>query len=174
VKSALLAALWSPPVRRSERRIRQRVDGLIDLLGLAAFADKFVRELSTGTRRAVEIGCVMAAEPKVLLLDEPSSGLAQAESEALGPALSRIVHDTGCGLLVIEHDLPLVTSMADRLVAMDLGQVIASGPPDEVCQDARVVESYLSASVDALQRSGSGVATAIESALQGPSKGERS
>jgi ABC-type branched-subunit amino acid transport system ATPase component len=147
--------------RRSERRIRERVNGLIDLLGLGAYADKFVRELSTGTRRAVEIACIMAAEPRMLLLDEPSTGLAQAESEALAPALLRIVHDTGCGLLLVEHDLPLVMSVSDRLVAMNLGEVIASGTPAEVCEDPRVVESYLSASVDALQRSGSGVAAAI-------------
>lgn len=160
-KSAVLAAVWAPQVRSSERRIRQRVDGLIELLGLQAFADKFIRELSTGTRRAVEIACIMAAEPKVLLLDEPSSGLAQAEAESLGPALSRIVKDTGCGLLIIEHDLALVMSVSHRMVAMDLGAVIATGTPDDVCSDPRVVESYLSASVDSLQRSGSGVANAI-------------
>jgi branched-chain amino acid transport system ATP-binding protein len=160
-RSAVLAAVWAPQARRSERRIRERVNGLIDLLGLGAYADKFVRELSTGTRRAVEIACIMAAEPRMLLLDEPSTGLAQAESEALAPALLRIVHDTGCGLLLVEHDLPLVMSVSDRLVAMNLGEVIASGTPAEVCEDPRVVESYLSASVDALQRSGSGVAAAI-------------
>ncbi|MEQ4210108.1 MFS transporter [Actinopolymorpha sp. B9G3] len=174
VRSAVLGAVWAPNVRRSERRIRERVDGLIDLLGLGAYADKFVRELSTGTRRAVEIGCVMAAEPKVLLLDEPSSGLAQAESEALGPALARIVHDTGCGLLLVEHDLPLVMAVSDRLVAMDLGRVIADGPPDEVTRDPQVVEAYLSASADALQRSGAGVASALAEAVhaQTPSEGK--
>src|SRR6202007_1939399 len=123
-----LAAVGSSRVRRSERKLFSRVDGFIELLGLTDYADKFVRELSTGTRRAVEVACQMAAEPKMLLLDEPSSGLAQAETEgaprgarlaepssglaqaeteALGPALLRIVKETGCGILVIEHDLPL-------------------------------------------------------------------
>ncbi|HEY8454893.1 MAG TPA: MFS transporter [Actinopolymorphaceae bacterium] len=171
VKSVLLGSVWAPNVRRRERRIRERVDGLIDLLGLGAYADKFIRELSTGTRRAVEIACVMAAEPKVLLLDEPSSGLAQAETEQLGPALTRIVHDTGCGLVLIEHDLPLLVSVADRLVAMDLGQVVASGPADEVLANPRVIESYLSASVDTLQRSGADTGIVAALAAAGASTG---
>src|SRR5205085_3239454 len=103
-----------------------------ELLGLGAFADKFVSELSTGTRRAVDVACIMAAEPKMLLLDEPSSGLAQAETEEMGPVLLRVVRETGCGMLVIEHDLPLITSVADRLVAMELGRTVVSGPPREI------------------------------------------
>ena len=161
VKNPLLAALWTPRARKSERMIATRVDGFIELLGLTAYADKFVRELSTGTRRAVEVACIMAAEPKVLLLDEPSSGLAQAETEALGPALARVVRDTGCGLLVIEHDLPLITSISDRLVAMELGSVLLTGPPEEVTRHPRVLESYLAASHDVIERSGSRVGTVL-------------
>jgi branched-chain amino acid transport system ATP-binding protein len=153
VKSAALAALWTPMERRAEERISARVDDLIDLLGLGAYAEKFVRELSTGTRRAVDMACVMAAEPKLLLLDEPSSGLAQAETEELGPVLARVAHDTGCGMLVIEHDLPLITSVSDRLVAMELGTVIAQGPTQQVVSDPRVLTSYLSASEAVLSRS---------------------
>jgi branched-chain amino acid transport system ATP-binding protein len=156
-KSSLLAAFWAPPVRESERRIAARVEGYIEVLGLDDFADKFVSELSTGTRRAVEVACQMAAEPKMLLLDEPSSGLAQAETEALGPALTRIVRETGCGLLVIEHDLPLITSMSDRLIAMELGEVVAMGSPEAVTTDQRVLRSYLAASNDVIERSGSRV-----------------
>ena len=161
MKSAVAAALWAPQVRKKEEQLRRRVDGLIDLLGLEAYADKFVRELSTGTRRAVDIACIMAAQPKVLLLDEPSSGLAQAESEALGPALLRVVRETGCGLIIIEHDMPLITSMSDRMLAMDLGSVIATGTPAEVTSNKQVVESYLSASNDVLERSGSRVGAAV-------------
>ncbi len=170
MKSPLLAAVWAPPVRRSERQIAARVDGFIEILGLEAHADKFVRELSTGTRRAVEVACQMAAEPKMLLLDEPSSGLAQAESEALGPALTRVVREIGCGLLVIEHDLPLITMLSDRLLAMELGAVIAEGSPEEVTADARVLESYLAASDAVLERSGSRVGKVL-SVLQAPEKG---
>jgi branched-chain amino acid transport system ATP-binding protein len=155
------AALWSPTVRRKEAQLQRRVDGLVELLGLEAYADKFVRELSTGTRRAVDIACIMASEPKVLLLDEPSTGLAQAESEALGPSLLRVVRDTGCALVVIEHDMPLITSISDRMLALDLGSVLATGTPDEVCSSPAVLTSYLSASADVLERSGSRVGAAI-------------
>jgi branched-chain amino acid transport system ATP-binding protein len=162
-RSALLAAVWAPPVRRSERKLWSRVDGFVELLGLTAYADKFVRELSTGTRRAVEVACQMAAEPKVLLLDEPSSGLAQAETEALGPALLRIVKDTGCAMLVIEHDLPLITNISDRLLAMELGRPVAAGLPGAVLKDPRVLHSYLAASADVIQRSGSRVGAVLAS-----------
>jgi branched-chain amino acid transport system ATP-binding protein len=170
VRSAVLAAVWAPAVRRSERRIAARVDGYIEILGLEPFADKFVRELSTGTRRAVEVACQMAAEPKVLLLDEPSSGLAQAEAEALGPTLARVVRDTGCGLLVIEHDLPLIIELSDRLVAMELGEVVVSGPPEQVTTDPRVLQSYLAASNDVIERSGSRVGQVL-SVITSPEKG---
>jgi len=160
-KSALTAALWLPAARKNERRLRERVDGFIELLGLGDHADKLVRELSTGTRRAVEIACQMAAEPLFLLLDEPSSGLAQAESEVLGPTLMRIVRDTGCGLLVIEHDLNLITQLSERLIAMDLGRIIASGAPAEVIEDAEVMSSYLAASNDVIERSGSRVGSVL-------------
>jgi ABC-type branched-subunit amino acid transport system ATPase component/ABC-type branched-subunit amino acid transport system permease subunit/MFS family permease len=171
-RNPLPAAVWLPTHRKSEQRLYRRVDGLIELLGLTAFADKFVSELSTGTRRAVDVACIMAAEPKMLLLDEPSSGLAQAETEELGPVLTRVARETGCGMLVIEHDLPLVSSVSDRLVAMELGATIASGLPSEVVQDRRVLESYLSASEDVITRSGTRMA-AIAAALERPAGGLR-
>ena len=164
-KNPLAAALWLPGTRKRERKIFERVDGYIDLLGLNAHADKFVSELSTGSRRAVEVACVMAAEPTVLLLDEPTSGLAQAEIEALGPTLASMTHETGVALVVIEHDLPLITQISDRLVAMELGRVLCDGDPAEVTTDDRVVRSYLSASEDVIHRSGSRVG-AVLSALQ--------
>jgi ABC-type branched-subunit amino acid transport system ATPase component len=104
----------------------------------------------------------MAAEPKLLLLDEPSSGLAQAETEALGPALRGIVRETGCGMLIIEHDLPLVTRLADRLIAMELGAVLLTGPPQQVLADPAVLSSYLSASDAVIQRSGSRVGSVLK------------
>src|SRR5262249_30984841 len=93
-RSALMAAAWLPPIRRSERRVARRVEALIDLFGLSAYADKFAGELSTGTRRMVDMACIMAAEPRVLLLDEPSSGLAQAEVEVLSPTIRRLARET--------------------------------------------------------------------------------
>ena len=88
----------------------------------------------------------MASEPRVLLLDEPSSGLAQAEVEVMGPVLRRLAGEMGCGILVIEHDLPLITALADRLVAMDLGTVIATGTPTQVIEHPEVVRAYLGGS----------------------------
>ena len=154
VRNPLLAAVWAPQVRSSERRIARQVDRLVDLLGLGAYADSPLAELSTGSRRAVDVACIIALEPSVLLLDEPSSGLAQAETEALGPLLSRIVRETGCGMVVIEHDIPLVTALSDRMVAMEGGAVIVSGTSDQVRADPRVLASYLAASDDVVQRSG--------------------
>jgi branched-chain amino acid transport system ATP-binding protein len=160
----LAAAAWLPKLRKAEGKLFQRVDDLIELLGLGAFATKFVGELSTGSRRAVDIACIMAMKPKVLLLDEPSSGLAQAETEELGPAIRRLVRETGCGVLVIEHDLPLVTSISDRLMAMELGVMISEGSPADVTTDPRVLESYLSADARILARSDIG-SVALEAVL---------
>jgi ABC-type branched-subunit amino acid transport system ATPase component len=113
-----------------------------------------VRELSTGTRRIVDLAMCIAHEPKVLLLDEPSSGIAQRETEALGPLLQRIRAEAGCSMLVIEHDMPLITTVSDRMVALELGAPIASGTPDEVVHDPRVVASYLGGDIAAINRSG--------------------
>jgi branched-chain amino acid transport system ATP-binding protein len=140
---AVGAALWLPGARRQQRRIARRVDNLLDGLGLGASAEQFIGELSTGTRRLVDLACLLAAEPRLLLLDEPSSGLAQSETEELGPLIGRIAKEAGCSILVIEHDLPLVTAVATRMVAMDQGRVIADGPPHAVVEDPAVVRAYL-------------------------------
>ena len=142
-RNAILAAVWSPVTRRSERKAYRRVENLVESLGLEPYASKFLNELSTGTRRIVDIACQLAAQPKLLLLDEPSSGLAQAETEILGPVIGRIVRETGCGVLVIEHDLGLVASVSDRLVAMRLGEVMAEGTPAEVMADEEVMDAVL-------------------------------
>jgi ABC-type branched-subunit amino acid transport system ATPase component/predicted MFS family arabinose efflux permease len=163
-KSTMAAALWLPVVRRSESRARRRVDNLIDLLQLEAYADKFVKELSTGTRRMVDMAFVMATEPKLLLLDEPSSGLAQSEVEMLGPSIRRMAKDTGCGVLVIEHDMPLIEALSDRLIAMELGAVLVEGRPGEVVRHPRVREAYLGASQATIERSGSSLAEALATA----------
>jgi branched-chain amino acid transport system ATP-binding protein len=122
-------------------------------MAIEDFRDKLVRELSTGSKRIVDLACVMAHEPSVLLLDEPSSGIAQREAEALGPLLLRIREQTGASLLLIEHDVPLMLSVADRVVALDLGNKIADGDPQTAVHDPAVVESYLGGGV-AVARSG--------------------
>jgi branched-chain amino acid transport system ATP-binding protein len=154
VRDPVAAALNLPAVLDSEHDVAVRVEELIELMGLGAFRDKFVRELSTGSRRVVDLACVLAHGPSVLLLDEPSSGIAQRESEALGPLLLRIRDGLGASILVIEHDLPLLSSISDRMIALDLGEVIATGTPAEVVHEPRVVASYLGTSQAVIARSG--------------------
>jgi ABC-type branched-subunit amino acid transport system ATPase component/predicted MFS family arabinose efflux permease len=154
VKDPLNPALHLPAAYDSEQAVRQRADELIELLSLGAFRTKFVHELSTGSRRVVDLACVLAQRPSVVLLDEPSSGIAQRESEALVPLLLRLRDELGAALLVIEHDMPLVSAVADRLVALDQGLLVADGPPQEVLHDPVVVSSYLGDNAAAIARSG--------------------
>ena len=130
VRNPIAAALHLPAVARSEARSRARVDELVELLHLGPYADRFGHELSTGTRRIVDLACVLAHEPAVLLLDEPAAGVAQREAEALGPLLTEVRDSLDAAVLVIEHDLGVLGDVADRLVALDLGRVVAAGPPD--------------------------------------------
>jgi len=154
VRDHVAAGLGLPAVRELEQDIAWSVADLVELMHLGAFRDKFVSELSTGTRRVVDVAMAMAHDPRVLLLDEPSSGIAQRETEALAPVLARLRDETGCALLVIEHDMALVTALADRLVALDLGRVVVDGAPDAVLADPRVVASYLGGDHAAIARSG--------------------
>ena len=139
-----VAAIFSTPIAdESEREVDRRVEELIELLSLQAFRDKFVSELSTGSRRIVEIAAILAHQPTVVILDEPSSGIAQKETEALGPLLRQVRDHLSCSMLVIEHDMPLITSLADRMLALDTGRVIVEGTPHDVINHPAVVESYL-------------------------------
>jgi len=155
VRSSVLNAIAAPQARRAERRLRVRAERLIELFELQPYRDKFVKELSTGLRRIVDLACVIATEPKVLLLDEPSSGIAQAEAEGLAPLLRRIRFETGCSILIIEHDMPLISAVSDELLALDRGRAVTRGRPDVVLNDERVIESYLGTSEAAVRRSGS-------------------
>ncbi|GIU85213.1 MAG: hypothetical protein KatS3mg008_1988 [Acidimicrobiales bacterium] len=143
VRDPVSAALHLPSVADSEQQVQQRVDELIELLGLEAFRAKFVRELSTGSRRIVDLACVVAHGPSVVLLDEPSSGIAQKETEALAPLLLRIREQLGASLVVIEHDMPLISSVSDRMLALDQGRVVTCGSPQDVLSHPDVVASYL-------------------------------
>ncbi|MFZ6005337.1 MAG: ABC transporter permease subunit [Actinomycetota bacterium] len=155
VRDPFAAMLLSPAVAASEKAVDEEVTRLIDLMRLGAYADKFVGELSTGTRRIVDLACTLAHGPSVLLLDEPSSGIAQRETEALGPVLIDIRDQTGAAMVVIEHDMPLICGISDELLALELGAVVAQGTPDAVIHDPRVIEGYLGGDQAVIHRSGS-------------------
>jgi branched-chain amino acid transport system ATP-binding protein len=153
-RDPISAALHLPTAFDSEAAVRARVDELIALMGLEPFRHKRVRELSTGSRRIVDLACVVAHRPTVVLLDEPSSGIAQREVEALAPVLRRMRDEMGAALLVIEHDMTMLASIADRVIALDRGEVIATGEPDDVLDDPAVIASYLGTDRGAIERSG--------------------
>jgi ABC-type branched-subunit amino acid transport system ATPase component len=137
-----------------ERSKDRRARSVTAALGLDRYRDKQIRELSTGTRRIAEIACLMALEPVCLLLDEPSSGLAQRETEALGALLADLKAERDLTLVVIEHDIPLIMSISDRIIAMADGVVIADGSPEFVRRQPAVVDAYLGGSIAAIERSG--------------------
>jgi branched-chain amino acid transport system ATP-binding protein len=153
-KDLVAAAFQLPASYESELAVAAKVEELIELMGLGAFRQKLTGELSTGSRRIVDLACILAQDPKVLMLDEPSGGVAQKETEALGPLLLRIVERTGCSVLVIEHDMPLLRTICDQMVALELGGVIARGTPAEVLEHPAVIESYLGTDDTAINRSG--------------------
>jgi ABC-type branched-subunit amino acid transport system ATPase component len=153
-RGVVVAALHLPMVVDSEQHIAMRVDELTELMGLGEYRNKFVRELSTGTRRVVDLACLVAHRPAVILLDEPTSGIAQREVEALAPVIRRLRDEMGASLVIVEHDIPFVSGVSDRLLALEQGQVIATGSPADVLAHPDVIESYLGTSGAAIARSG--------------------
>ncbi|MBA2608327.1 MAG: ATP-binding cassette domain-containing protein [Actinobacteria bacterium] len=153
-KDLIAAAFQLPASYESEVEVEEKVEELITLMGLGAFREKLTGELSTGSRRIVDLACILAQEPSVLMLDEPSGGVAQKETEALAPLLLRVREHTGCAILVIEHDMPLLRTICDRMVALELGGVIAEGTPSYVLEHPKVIESYLGTDDTAINRSG--------------------
>ena len=151
----LSTALFLPSASRSERAMASDASDLIDFLGLGRYADGFVAELSTGTRRIVELAGLLALDAQVLCLDEPTAGVAQRETEAFGPLLKQIQQELHATMIVIEHDMPMIMALSDRVYCLEAGQVIAEGPPDEVRNDPRVVASYLGTDTRAIDRSDS-------------------
>jgi ABC-type branched-subunit amino acid transport system ATPase component len=149
------AMVGSPRSRRAEDDATRMANEQVEALGLEPYRDKLVRELSTGTRRVVDLGCLLLQRPAVVLLDEPSSGIAQREVEALRPLLLRVRDETGCAMVLIEHDMPLLLGLAERVYALETGIVIAEGRPDDVVHHPEVIRSYLGADSVTINRSGS-------------------
>jgi ABC-type branched-subunit amino acid transport system ATPase component len=102
-----------------------------------------VAELSTGTRRIVELAAILGAAPSVICLDEPTSGVAQREAEAFGPLIKRIQAELSATLIIVEHDLPLILDISDRVYCLEAGAVIAEGTPAETRSNPLVIASYL-------------------------------
>ncbi|HVV36636.1 MAG TPA: ABC transporter ATP-binding protein [Acidimicrobiales bacterium] len=129
--------------RRDEADVRRNAEEALDLVGLLPHADKPAQELSTGMLRLCELAAVIAVKPKLLLLDEPSSGIAQAETEALAPLLRQVAEHLGATMLLIEHDMPMIMKLSDTIVAMAAGKVITAGDPEAVRHHPEVLTSYL-------------------------------
>src|SRR4051812_27825312 len=146
--------LWAPWSRASERRSRGGALELVARFGLEPWKDSLTSELSTGTRRICDLASQVATGSKVLLLDEPTAGVAQREAEAFGPLLRRIRDELDCSILIVEHDMPLLMRLCDRVYAMELGKVIAEGTPEEIRSDPHVIASYLGTDETAIARSG--------------------
>ena len=154
-RSNLAASMTGlPPSPGQERTKRSEADEIIDYMGLKRYADHFVATLSTGTRRIVELSSLLAVHARVLLLDEPTGGVAQREAEAFGPLIKQVQAELDAAVIVIEHDMPLVMGISDRVYCLEAGAVIAEGPPEQVRRDPLVIASYLGTSDHAIGRSG--------------------
>ena len=128
----------------SEHDTADRVRAVLDTVGLGDVADAEVSTLSQGQRQLVSVARVLVSSPKIALLDEPAAGLDGAESRRLGERLVD-ARNAGTSILLVEHDMELVLTICDRVVVLDLGRVVACGPPDEVRSDERVISAYLGA-----------------------------
>jgi ABC-type branched-subunit amino acid transport system ATPase component/ABC-type branched-subunit amino acid transport system permease subunit len=150
----LSTALFLPTSASRERQRRSESDDLIGFLGLGRYANSRISDLSTGTRRIVELAGLLALDARVLCLDEPTAGVAQRETEAFGPLIKEIRRELGAAMLVIEHDMPLIMGISDRVYCLEIGRVIAEGLPAVVRHDPSVVTSYLGVDERAIARSG--------------------
>jgi ABC-type branched-subunit amino acid transport system ATPase component len=150
----LSSTLQMPWARRSERTKREAVDQVVHAFGIERFRRHQVSELSTGTRRVVDLASIVLARPRLLLLDEPTAGIAQREAEAFVPLLRRLHQLADTTIVLVEHDVPLVFALCTKVVMMETGAVVSSGTPDEVGRDPRALAAYLGASEEALAVSG--------------------
>jgi ABC-type branched-subunit amino acid transport system ATPase component len=152
--AVLPTTLRLPWARRAEKRKLEAVDRVISAFGLERFRQHRTAELSTGTRRVVDLASIVLARPRLLLLDEPTAGIAQREAEAFIPLLRRIHEVADTTIVLVEHDVPLVFELCSTVVVMELGRVVASGPPEQVRADPKALAAYLGASDEALMASG--------------------
>jgi len=134
---------FTPATRRAEIAAREKAEQVIDLLDLQHHRDSMVAGLPYGVRKVVELARALCTEPKLLLLDEPSSGLNVEETADMAFWIQDIQHELGISVLMVEHDMSLVSKVSDRVLAMNMGEALATGTPREVQSDSRVIEAYL-------------------------------
>jgi branched-chain amino acid transport system ATP-binding protein len=138
----LQAILGLPRARASEAGLRQRASELVEWVGLGRRADDPAGSLSYGEQRLVGVALALAAEPSMLLLDEPVSGMNASETHTF-VQLIRKIRDGGVTILLVEHDMPMVMSVSDRIVVLNYGRIIAEGAPEAIRNDPVVIEAYL-------------------------------
>ncbi len=144
----LSSALQTAGLRRTERRLREQAEALLDRLELTPWADSPVDALPFGLLRRVELARALAVQPKLLLLDEPGSGLNPTEKQAMARLVRRL-RDEGVTVFLVEHDMTMVMGLADEVAVLDHGALLCEGPPQEVQRDPRVVAAYLGEGEDA-------------------------
>jgi len=141
--SILSGILRLPAYRREEKEIDTKARELLKVFGLENFADSYAKNLPYGKQRKLEIARALATNPKVLLLDEPAAGMNPTETLELLETIKLIRDNFGVSILLIEHDMSFVMGICERLVVLDYGRIIASGTPEQVRNDPRVIEAYL-------------------------------
>jgi len=134
---------FTPAAREAELQSREKAEEVIDFLNLQHYRDTFVAGLPYGVRKVVEMARALCTEPKLLLLDEPSSGLNVEETDDMAFWIQDIQQELGISVLMVEHDMGLVSKVSDRVLAMNQGEVLAMGTPREVQSDPGVIEAYL-------------------------------
>jgi branched-chain amino acid transport system ATP-binding protein len=144
VKYGLISAIFRlPKFYKSEEEIEKRARKLLNIFGLEDKADELAKNLPYGEQRRLEIARALAAEPKLLLLDEPAAGMNPQETQELMKLINWLREEFKISILLIEHDMKLVMGVCERIVVVDYGKIIAEGTPEEIKRNPKVIEAYL-------------------------------